>query len=441
MFSETRYALNGDLRVAYRASAEGERDIVFVPNWFTCCEHLPELPSIQGWVEAMTSLGRLIFFDQPGSGASDPVEPGAMPTLEQWADSITAVLDALGSPGAALVTWPGAFPSAALFAATHPSRTTALVVLQGWAIPYAEQTTKGGMVPEEISAAMVAMWGTGELQHVMNPDMPWNEEIRAAWARFERLAVSPRTLALLFPLFLELDVRTVLPTIRVPTLVLQHADDPIALPALGKDVADRISGAKYVELPGRNSYHFVEPWRDSFREIAEFLTGQHADVADDRVLATVLFTDIVDSTRRAAEIGDRDWHALLDAHDAIVRVQLNRFRGREVNTSGDGFFAMFDGPQRAIRCAMAIRDAVQTLGIQVRAGLHTGECEVRGDDIGGIGVHIGARVSALAGPNVVLVSSTLRDLVIGSGLEFEDRGAHELKGVPGEWHLFAVASP
>jgi len=184
----------------------------------------------------------------------------------------------------------------------------------------------------------------------------------------------------------------------------------------------------------------VEPWRESFREIYEFLTGHQAEVAEDRVLATVLFTDIVDSTRRAAEMGDRDWRALLDAHDAVVRSQLARFRGREVNTSGDGFLAMFDGPQRAIRCAMSIRDAVQALGIEVRAGLHTGECEIRGDDIGGIGVHIGARVSGLAGPNEVLVSSTLRDLVIGSGLEFEDRGAHQLKGVPGEWHISAVAS-
>jgi len=211
-------------------------------------------------------------------------------------------------------------------------------------------------------------------------------------------------------------------------------------PALGKYVADHISGAKYVELPGRNVCHYVEPgWRASFKQIAAFLTGHQAEVADDRVLATVLFTDIVDSTRRAAEMGDRDWHALLDAHDAIVRSQLARFRGREVNTSGDGFLAMFVGSQRAIRCAMAIRDAVQALGIRVRAGMHTGECEVRGDDIGGIGVHIGARVSALAGPNDVLVSTTLRDLVIGSGLEFEDRGAHQLKGVPGEWRLFAVA--
>ena len=256
----------------------------------------------------------------------------------------------------------------------------------------------------------------------------------------ERLAASPGTLALMMPLVAEMDVRAVLPTIRVPTLVVQHADDPFIPPAMGKYVADHIPGAKYVELPGRNMYHFVEPWRESFQEIAEFLTGQQADVADDRVLATVLFTDIVDSTRRAAEIGDRDWHALLDAHDAVVRAQLARFRGREVNTSGDGFLAMFDGPQRAIRCAMAIRDAVQALGIEVRAGLHTGECEVRGDDIGGIAVHIGARVSALAGPNDVLVSSTLRDLVIGSGLEFEERGTHELKGVPGEWRLFAAVA-
>jgi len=435
MFSETRYALNGDLRVAYRASAEGERDIVFVPNWFFCCEVLPELPSVRGWVEAMTSLGRLIFFDQPGTGVSDPVTAGALPTLEQWADSITAVLDDLGSSEAVLVAFDGAFVPAALFAATHPSRTTALVVLEGY-------TDQSGIADlEEVLAAVVGMWGTGEMQHVANPDMPWNEEIRATWARHERLAASPQTVAVVAQLVSELDIRAVLPTIRVPTLVAHHADDPLLPPQKGKDVAHHIPAAKYVELPGRNMYHFVEPeWRASFQEIAQFLTGQQPEVAEDRVLATVLFTDIVDSTRRAAEIGDRDWHALLDAHDAVVRSQLARFRGREVNTSGDGFLAMFDGPQRAIRCAMAIRDAVQALGIQVRAGLHTGECEVRGDDIGGIGVHIGARVSALAGPNDVLVSSTLRDLVIGSGLEFEDRGAHLLKGVPGEWHLFAVTS-
>ena len=432
MFSETRYAMNGDLRVAYRASRKGPRDIVFVSPPFTNCEVFPELPSIQGWLEAMTSLGRLIFFDHPGMGVSDP----ATPTLELWADSITAVLDDLGSGEAVLVAAASAFPESALFAATYPSRTTALVVLE--ADPLAERTE--GYTPAELTAAAIAMWGTGELAHFGNPDMPWNEEIRATWARHERLAATPGTFARMRALLDAMDVRALLPTVRVPTLVLNHTDDGFVPPEWGKDVADRIPGAKYVELPGRNIFHFVEPWRQSFQEIAEFLTGHQADVADDRVLATVLFTDIVDSTQRAAEIGDRDWHALLDAHDAIVRVQLSRFRGREVNTSGDGFLAMFDGPQRAIRCAMAIRDAVQALGIEVRAGLHTGECEIRGDDIGGIAVHIGARVSALAGPNEVLVSSTLRDLVIGSGLEFEDRGAHQLKGVPGEWRLFAVTS-
>ena len=389
----------------------------------------------------MTSLGRLIFFDQPGTGVSDPfTTSGALPTLEQWADSISAVLDDLGTREAVLVAVYGGFAAAVLFAATHPSRTSALVALEVYADPMSERM--GGADREEIIATYVAMWGTGEWQHLANPDMPWNEEIRAAWARHERLAVSPTTMAVTMPSMAEMDVRPVLPTVHVPTLVVQHSDDQIILPELGKYVADHIPGAKYVELQGRNMYHLVEPeWRASFQEIAQFLTGQQPDVADDRILATVLFTDIVDSTRRAAEMGDRDWHALLDAHDAVVRSQLARFRGREVNTSGDGFLAMFDGPQRAIRCAMAIRDAVQSLGIEVRAGLHTGECELRGDDIGGIAVHIGARVSALAGPNEVLVSSTLRDLVIGSGLEFEERGTHQLKGVPGEWRLFAVASP
>lgn len=434
MFSETRYARNGDLRVAYRASPPGARDIVFVPNWFTCCEILPELQSIQGWAEAISSLGRLIFLDQPGTGASDPVEPGAMPTLEQWTDSIAAVLDQLGSSEAVLIAVDGAFATAALFAATYPSRTAALIALEG----YAETLT---IRPDETFAdTMTALWGSGELQRHMNPDMPWNEEIRAQWARMERLAVSPSTHAMMLEMVQQLDVRAVLPTIRVPTLVVNHLDDPLVVPQMGRNIADNITGAKYVELPGRNLFHFVEPWHASFQQVAEFLTGHEADVPDDRVLATVLFTDIVDSTRRATQLGDRDWRSLLDAHDAVVRAQLARFRGREVNTSGDSFLAVFDGPQRAIRCAMAIREALKPLGIEIRAGLHAGECEVRGADIGGIAVHIGARVSALAAANEIVVSSTLRDLVIGSGLEFEDRGEHRLKGVPGEWRLFAVAS-
>ncbi len=439
MFSEMRYALNGDLRVAYRASREGPRDLVMVPNWFTNCEIFPELPSIQGWLEAMTSLGRVIFFDHPGTGASDPIVPGALPTVEQWADSITAVLDDLDIREAVLVALvDGSFAPAALFAATHPSRTTALVVLEGWA--HSDTERPGGISSGQVGDVVAAMWGSGEFQHMVNPDMPWNQEIRATWARMERLAASPGMIAQMIPVVSGMDVRSVLPIVRVPTLILHHDEDAIIPAVQGREIAEHMPDAKYVELPGRNAYHFVEPWRESFQQFAEFLTGQQGEVADDRVLATVLFTDIVDSTRRAAEIGDRDWRALLDAHDAVVRSQLARFRGREVSTAGDSFLATFDGPQRAIRCAVAIRDAVQALGIEVRAGLHTGECEIRGDDIGGIGVHIGARVSPLAGPSEVLVSSTLRDLVIGSGLQFQERGQYQLKGVPGQWRVFAVAT-
>ena len=447
MLSETRYALSGELRVAYRTSREGPRDIVFVSNWFTNCEILPELSGMHGWVEQMATLGRVIFFDQPGTGASDPVSLDSLPTLEQWADSIAAVLDELKSPEAVLVTVDGAFPAGALFAATYPRRTSALVVLEGLAAaavaePAIDDDAGGVLLDkrvEQISTSYVAMWGTGELQHVLNPDAPWNEQIRVEWARQERLAASPKMVRLMMPLMLRLDVRDVLPSIRVPTLVLQHADDQASVAAHGRYIAEHIENATYVEYPGRNLYLFVEPdWRRCFEEISEFLTGTRAPVDEDRVLATVLFTDIVGSTSRAAEMGDRDWRALLDAHDTVVRAQLARFRGREVNTAGDSFLATFDGPQRAIRCAMQIRDALRPLGIEVRAGLHTGECEVRGDDVGGISVHIGSRVSALAGPSEILVSGTLRDLVVGSGLQFDDRGLHQLKGVPGQWQLFGV---
>jgi class 3 adenylate cyclase len=436
--SETRYAVNGDLRVAYRTIGEGARDIVWVSNWFTNCEVLPDLPVLKDWLDAMATLGRVIFFDQPGTGASDPVMLGSFPTLEQWADSITAVLDDLESPQAVLVTVDGAFATGALFAATHPARTAALIVLEGSAHAPVAEWSRG--VRDDRLAAFIDMWGTGELQHVLNPEMPWNEEVRVAFARHERLAASPKTVELFFPLIGELDVHDILSSIRVPTLVLQNADDAIFTAEGGRYIADHIRDAQYVEFPGRNLYLFVEPeWR-CFEEISEFLTGTRGAVAEDRVLATVLFTDIVGSTRRAAEIGDRAWRALLDAHDAVVRAQLSRYRGREVSTSGDSFLATFDGPQRAIRCAMSIREAVQALGIEVRAGLHTGECELRGDDIGGIAVHIGARVCHLAGPSEVLVSGTLRDLVVGSGLQFDERGVHELKGVPGEWRLFALAA-
>ena len=383
----------------------------------------------------MTSLGRLIFFDQPGTGASDPVTAGAMPTLEQWADSITAVLDDLGSQRSGPRRDRRGFP------ARGAVRGDASVAHHraGRARRFADA---GGtlLVQDETQARDGPLCGAAGDTHLMNPDMPWNEEIRATWARMERLASSPRTLALIMPLTAEMDVRAVLPTIRVPTLVVHHADNPLIPPAKGKYIAEHIPGAKYVELPGRNWYHPVEPgWRASFQEIAEFLTGHQAEVADDRVLATVLFTDIVESTRRAAEIGDRDWHALLDAHDAIVRAQLSRFRGREVNTRATA--SLRCSTARSGRSAAPWRSATRCRRWASRCapGCTPASAKSAATTSAESPSHRCAR-QRTGGPNDVLVSSTLRDLVIGSGLEFEERGAHELKGVPGEWHLFAVAS-
>ncbi|HVE74341.1 MAG TPA: adenylate/guanylate cyclase domain-containing protein [Mycobacteriales bacterium] len=441
-WDETRYATDGGPAIAYRTRGTGPRDIVFVSNWFTNVEVLWEHPIVRPFFDQLASLGRLIVFDQPGTGASDPISLDALPTLEQWSDSVRLVLDAASSDQAVVLVQDGAFPTGALFAATHPTRTTALVVTGGWARMVQDVDYPQGLPLDQVLRRVersIALWGTGELQGKLNPDMPWNEEVRSSIASAERLAVTPRMARQMFGLLAELDVREILPSIRVPTLVLHHDQDRVCPPALGRYIAENIPGATYVEIPGRNHYLFVDPWREPFAEILAFVTGTRGEpLQEDRVLATVLFTDIVESTRRAAEVGDRNWHALLDAHDAIVRSQLARYRGHEVKTVGDGFLATFDGPQRAIRCALAIRESLAPLGVSVRAGLHTGECEVRGDDVGGLAVHIGARVASLAAPDEVLVSSTLKDLVIGSGITFEERGSHALKGVPGEWRLFSV---
>jgi len=437
--TETKYAMNGDLSVAYRTFGDGPHDFLFIGNWFTNVEVLPEVPHVAEWIDGAATMGRVIVFDQLGSGASDPITLDTPPSLEQWTDSARVVLDDVKSEGAVLIALDGAFSTAAIFAATYPARTAGLISMGGYARARKADDYPIGMPNDEAQSVIdliAGLWGNGEVQHVLNPDFRWNEDLRVIWARAERLAASPSVVRRMLQLTMDLDVRHVLPLIRVPTLILQHVDNPFLRDA-GKYLAEHIPGAKYVGLPGRNFYPVGQ---DSIEEIREFLTGERSAPNDERVLATVLFTDIVDSTKRASELGDRDWRHLLDAHDAVVRAQLSRFRGREVKTVGDGFLATFDGPQRAIRCALAIRDAVQPLDINVRAGLHTGECELRGDDIGGIAVHIGARVSALASSGEVLVSSTVRDLVVGSGLSFEDRGARELKGVPGMWNLYAVAA-
>ena len=438
---ETRYAMNGDLSVAYQVFGEGP-DILGVPNWFTNVEANWDVPEVRRWLEHVSSFSRLIVFDQPGSGVSDPISLESPPSLEQWVDSARVVMDAAGSERAALVTMGGAFPTVALFASTYPNRTSAIVSFDGEArFSWAEDYPIG--VPPDVSEDMleglVALWGTGHPQHTLNWDMPWNEEIRRVWARYERLAASPRLAGRLMRVATELDVRGVLAAIRCPTLLVHHADNPLVPVEHGTYLAEHIADARLFVVPGRNYYPLFDDWRPIMDEMREFLTGTRDQPDDDdRMLATVLFTDIVGSTTRAARLGDREWRTLLDAHDAVVRAQLTRFRGREVKTVGDGFLATFDGPQRAIRCALAIRQAVQSLGLEIRVGLHTGECEVRGEDVGGIAVHIGARVAAEAAPAEVLVSSTVHDLVVGSGLTFDDRGRRALKGVPGEWQLYAV---
>jgi class 3 adenylate cyclase len=441
---ETKFAMNGDLAVGYQVVGSGQIDMIVLPNFLTNIESDWEIPEIRRWYEYVSSFARVIRFDQPGTGVSDPISLDSPPSLEQWIDSARVVLDAVGSQQAAVVGLDGAVGSAALFAATYPSRVTALVAMDGyarleWAEDYDFGTPRDFL--DNLLEGILGVWGTGELQHSMNWDIPWNEEIRQGWARYERQACSPRTAKQMFRLICDMDVRDILPLIRCPTLVMHHAENPAFGIEHGRYLAEQIPDTRLVALPGRNAYPIFDDWRDNADEIREFLTGARGEAADDdRMLATVLFTDIVDSTHRASDMGDRAWRSLLDAHDGIVRTQLSRFRGREVKTIGDGFLATFDGPQRAIRCAIAVRESVRPLGIEIRAGLHTGECEMRGDDVGGIAVHIGARVVAEAGASEVLVSSTVKDLVVGSGIAFEDRGSKTLKGVPDEWRLFAVAA-
>ncbi|HJR19927.1 MAG TPA: adenylate/guanylate cyclase domain-containing protein [Actinomycetota bacterium] len=441
--SETKFAMNGDLAVAYQTIGDGPRDLLWISNFATNIEVLWDLPEMRRWTEYVSSFSRIIFFDQPGTGVSDPISPESPPTLEQWIDSARVVLDAVGSEQATVISVDGGVGCAALFAATYPSRVDGFVAMEGYARVGWDEDYPFGMLPEvkdQIIDSIATMWGTGEFQHALNWDMPWSEEIRQRWARYERLATSPRMVRQLFSIVIDLDVRNILPSIRCPTLVLHHEEDQMIPLDHGRYLADNIPHAKLVVLPGRNAYPFFDDWRQAADEIREFLTGTRGESTDDdRMLATVLFTDIVDSTKRASQIGDRAWRDLLDSHDAIVRSQLERFRGREVKTVGDGFLATFDGPQRAIKCALAVRETVRSLGLEIRAGLHTGECEMRGADVGGIAVHIGARVASEAQASEVLVSSTVKDLVVGSGIVFEDRGSKLLKGVPDEWRLYAVA--
>jgi class 3 adenylate cyclase/DNA-binding SARP family transcriptional activator len=432
----TRYARSGDVNVAYQVVGEGP-DLVLIPGWVSHVEHAWEVPSFVAFLSRLRSFCRLLIFDRRGTGLSDRV--GALPTLEQRMDDIRAVMDAAGSERAALFGISEAGPLAMLFAATYPERTTSLTLYGTFARGSWHRDYPWRWKPEQWDTVLDYIgreWGTGKVACVLAPSIASDPGQIEAWARFERLSVSPGGAQTLFRMTVASDVRHVLPTIHAPTLVLQRTGDRITTPPGARYIAERIAGARYVELPGEDHFPWTGDVEAILGEVQEFVTGHRAAPEPDRVLATVLFVDIVGSTEHVARLGDRAWRDLLARFRALVRKELAGYRGREIDTAGDSFLATFDGPARAVRCARAIRDAVPSLGIAVRAGLHTGECEIFETDVTGIAVHIGARVADAADPGEVLVSSTVKDLVAGSGIAFASRGTHALPGVPGEWALF-----
>jgi class 3 adenylate cyclase len=439
----TRYARSGEFSIAYQVVGEGELDLVYVPGFASHLEVFWEEPRYSRFLRRLSSFSRLILLDRLGTGLSDRLPPGEVSTLEQRMDDIVAVMEAVGSDRAALLGWSeGAIPCAT-FAATYPDRATALVMYGGFPRILASDDYPWGTPAElydEWAKAIEEMWGqSGEPIRFWAPSVADDEEARQWFARWNRLAASPGAARALWLAMRETDVTGILPSVAVPTLLIHRTGDTLVSVEWSRYMAERIPGAKLVELPGEDHLWWFGDQDAIVDEVEEFLTGARSAREPYRVLATVLFTDIVGSTERAAELGDRRWRELLEGHGAIVRREVERHRGREVKTTGDGVLVTFDGPARAIRCATAIAEGVRSLGIEIRAGLHTGGCEQMNGDVGGIAVHTGARVSAKAAPGEVLVSQTVKDLVAGSGIEFADRGSHALKGVPGEWRLFAVA--
>jgi pimeloyl-ACP methyl ester carboxylesterase len=436
----TRYALSGDAHIAYQAFGEGDLDLVFVPGFVSNIEHYWEMPRVPDLLERLASFARVVLFDKRGTGLSDPV-PGP-PPLEQRMDDMQAVMDAAGVERAALFGISEGGPASVLFAATYPERTSALVLYGSTPRFRTDSDISWGATDEQIElvlAEVSSRWGEGALLQAFAPGAASDPQMDEVWGRFQRAGASPAMARAVMAALFEIDVRDVLPTIRVPTLVLHRTGDLIAPVEGARLMAEKIPDARLVEFEGTDHVPFTGDFEPVLDEMEEFLTGTRQARPLDRVLATVMFTDIVDSTQRAAATGDRRWRELIGRHDELTRRQLDRFRGREVKTLGDGFLATFDGPARAIECACAIRDGVGPLGLEVRAGLHTGECELDGEDVRGMAVNIGARVGALAGANEVLVSSTVKDLVVGAELRFAERGEHELKGVPGRWRLYAAA--
>jgi pimeloyl-ACP methyl ester carboxylesterase len=438
---ETRYAKTGDIHIAYQVFGDGPIDMVLATEFWHSIEAQWDLPELARFLERLGTFARAISFDQRGSGISDPVSMGELNTLDVWMEDIDVVMDEVGSESAVLYGIGGGGTMSMLYAATRPQRVSGLVLVNSFARLTRAPDYPWGRAPEleeEVLDVMRAGWGKGVFLDLVAPSRVGDEEFRKWWARYQRIGASPGTVLAMRTLLGQIDVRDVLPSIRAPTLVLHRAETPWNRVEHGRYLAEHIPGAKLVVVPGVDHLSFADDAEPILRETQQFVAGIAGPPKSDRQLSTVLFTDIVRSTELAAEIGDRRWRGVLEEQRALVRRELARFQGREVDTAGDGFLATFDGPARAVQCACGVRDSVRELGIEIRAGLHTGEVEVLRDGLAGVAVHIGQRVLANAGPGEVLVSSTVKDLTAGSGLEFEDRGLHALKGVPEEWRLFAV---
>ena len=431
----TQYAKSGQVHIAYQEFGGGPINVVLVPGFVSNVENYWDQPDFARFLHRLGRYARVVTFDKRGTGGSDRVTE--LPGLDVRMDDLRAVMDAAGMEQAALLGISEGAPLSVLFAATYPERCRALAL-------YGSFSRFSYWFPSEEALAdffgyVDKAWGSGGSIQRFAPSRANDTAFRQWWGRNERLGASPAAVIALMRMNSQIEISGILPAVRVPTLVLHRREDQVVDVAGGRDVAANIPGAKLVELPGVDHIFYVGEGAEKISDaIEEFLTGAPARIEADRMLATVLFTDIVGSTEKAASLGDQRWHNLLDDHHATIRRVLARFRGHEVKTTGDGFLATFDGPPRGVRCACAIAEEIKSLGIEVRAGLHTGECEMIGDDVGGIAVHIGARVAALAGPSEVLVSSTVRDLVAGSGLRFKDHSTQSLKGIPGEWRIVAA---
>ena len=432
---ETRYALSGDVNIAYQAMGNGPVDIIMVPGFVSHVEFLHEAPGYTAFLRRLSTFARVITFDKRGQGLSDRIS-GA-PSLEERMDDVRAVMDAVGSERALVWGFSEGCAMSALFAATYPERVSHLILFGG----FAEAATLSNDWDERI-AQRVKVWGTGAMIKTAWPSRAANQDSINLVAKFERLSASPGAVKAIMLLNAQINVRPILPTVRVPTIVLHRRGDAQVPVELGRSMATQIPNAKFIEYPGEDHLFFSGEIEALLGDIEEFVTGHRESSSADleRVLATVLFTDIIDSTRSAAEMGDQAWRRLLDDHDKLAKQVIGKHRGALVKTTGDGILATFDGPGRAVRCALAFGTAAKQIGLPVRAGLHTGEIEMRGSDIGGIAVHAAARVMAQCQSSEVLVSRVVTDLVAGAGLKFSERGSYELKGLPGRWDLFAATA-